>query len=158
MIAAPKGTRAVYVLDKGKPEEFTNYVTIVAFNDDGEPLIVANRGLEPAWHYPGFVRIDTEEHCKPPDETIVRLLPPPPDAWHCGWDDDGTVWRSPIIAVALMADGYLALLRLDADGMIWPESVNNQDNTWIAIGEWTTDIPERKQLDIPRQTKDTEAL
>jgi len=83
---------------------------IIAWGDEGEPLVVGRRGLVPAWDLGGISRLVTEE------APAVGAVP------GGGWmidckDDEGGSWTLPILAWTIHANGTASPLTTDADGV-----------------------------------------
>jgi hypothetical protein len=83
---------------------------IVAWGDNGEPLVVGRRGLVPAWEIGELARLGSEQ------APAVGAVP------GGGWmieckDDDGGSWTLPILAWTIHSDGTASPLTTDADGV-----------------------------------------
>lgn len=83
---------------------------VVAWDDEGAPLVVGRRGLVPAFELGAVQRIVRDQH------PAVAAVP------GGGWlidckDDDGITWTLPILAWTVHADGSTTPLTTDADGV-----------------------------------------
>jgi hypothetical protein len=116
MISAPEGLCAVYDDEHGSKDHLWDSrhhrTQIVAFNDDGEPLVPGKRELELARRYKNFLGIIST---RDPDASDVRIMSViPGDGWYVEWSEevwertDGNVTgRQKVICWALRADGEI---------------------------------------------------
>lgn len=107
MIPAKDGHVAIY--NKGTTAVYTR--PIVAWSDDGEPLVVGPQGLITAWSLAGY---DSVLEGQP--RSIVTAVP------GGGWlidcvDQDGGTWTDVIVAWAVYSDGSMAPLGTDQHGV-----------------------------------------
>lgn len=83
---------------------------VIAWSDEGTPLVAGRTGLVPAWDLGSVKR-------------IVRDVPPAVGAVPGGgWlidckDDEGNEWTLPILAWTIHADGSAIPLTADSDGV-----------------------------------------
>ena len=83
---------------------------VIAWDDEGRPLVAGKYGLVPA-HELGSVK-----HIRQDDAPVVAAVP------GGGWlidckDDDGNTWTTPILAWTIRADGNAVPLTADSDGV-----------------------------------------
>lgn len=83
---------------------------VIAWGDDGEPLVAGRRGLVPAWDLGEVSRVNSEE------APAVGAVP------GGGWmidckDTDGVSWTVPILAWTIHSDGTATPITTDVDGV-----------------------------------------
>ncbi|MGK3945108.1 hypothetical protein ABK046_42825 [Streptomyces caeruleatus] len=83
---------------------------VIAWGDNGEPLVVGRRGLVPAWELGSIDRLASE------DAPVVGAVS------GGGWlidckDDEGNEWTLPILAWTIHANGSTTPLTTDRDGV-----------------------------------------
>lgn len=107
MIPAKDGHVAIY--NRGTTGVHTR--PIVAWNNDGEPLVVGDQGLVTAWSLAGYNSVS-----ETPAPVPVTAVP------GGGWlidcvDDDGNTWTDAIVAWVVHSDGSLVPLGTDQHGV-----------------------------------------
>ena len=114
MIPAPPGLVALY--KHGKPAHHTEKA-IIAFDDDGHPLVIDDDGkrdktrLIRAGAYANYDGMTEDPH--PP---LAALLPA--GGWRVEFTlDDGTKWSEPLVGWALKGGGVVPLTT-DCDGVV----------------------------------------
>jgi hypothetical protein len=83
---------------------------VIAWGDDGEPLVVGRRGLVPAWDLGAIKRLGDDE------APAVGAVP------GGGWmidckDAEGGSWTLPILAWTIHSNGAAVPLTTDSDGV-----------------------------------------
>ncbi|MEV5691133.1 hypothetical protein [Micromonospora globbae] len=111
MIPAPRGLVARY--KHTNPDHYTTK-PVVAFDDDGRPLIMheTNNRLTPADIYSNFADV-AEDPCP----NIVAIMPA--GGWRVAYaTDDGGEWSTPLVGWGVKADGTVVPLDCDPDGNV----------------------------------------
>jgi hypothetical protein len=90
--------------------EYLHRDPIVAFNDDGDPLILDEDKLVPASTAPNFVGVGESETAR-----IVQIVPA--DGWIVWRFDDGP-WSVPLVAWGLTETGRVVPLQSDDNGLV----------------------------------------
>lgn len=112
MIAARPGYVAVY--ERG--EHYHPSYKVVAWDDDGMPLVLSwegePQGLTRADEHNGYIGVSYDR--EPP---IVQVMPAVA-GWHCREDVEGEDWVQPIIGWGLRANGRLVPLLPDDSELI----------------------------------------
>jgi hypothetical protein len=135
MIPAPPGLVATYVNEGvdnlGKPYKHWDCKPVIAFNDEGVPLIVGDRKRS---NNRTLIRADTYTNydgvVHNPDPPFVSIIPA--DGWRVARkDDDGTEWSRPLIGWAVKADGEIAALETDPDGLVEEVGAHGRDSSRI---------------------------
>lgn len=124
MIPAPDGFAArikrTFTDNQGKHAHYYDQLPIVAFDGD-EPLVADPERkalLNLSRH--GLVGIER-------DERIIAIMPA--GGWRIEWTNkDGSSWSEPLVGWGLRADGTVAALETDADGVVIPISEISGDN------------------------------
>lgn len=108
MIPASQPHEARYKHEDDGHVHFTEK-PVIAWSDDGEPLVVDGTRLVPAHRWNNFHDVVP---CSPP---IVTALPA--DGWHVEYkDDDGSTYTSPVTAWLVRSDGSCTAIDTDATG------------------------------------------
>lgn len=107
ILATPGSHCAVFMDDDGR---VTATKPVIAWDDDGHPLVTATQGLVRAERYPEFRRIGQ------PESPVVAAVP------GGGWliectDADGGTWTDLILAWNIHADGTATPITTDRDGV-----------------------------------------
>lgn len=101
-----------YVHFQDSEGQFTSAKPVVAWDDDGRPLIAGRYGLELA----ADAGLGAIRGIRQASEAVVGAVP------GGGWlidctDDEGVSWTLPILAWTIHADGAATPLTTDADGV-----------------------------------------
>jgi len=104
------GQTAVYDETRMDGSTYRSHVPIVAWDDEGHPLILGEHGLVPARNGRGYVGVDRQE------ESVVAALP------GAGWrveykKGDGEVTSNLLVAWLVRADGYVFAVDSDSYGL-----------------------------------------
>jgi hypothetical protein len=107
LIPADRSHYAIYENTKGRQ---TARRPVIAWDDDGHPLVVGPQGLRRAEDLGRFVRLF--ENAAP----VLSAIP------GGGWliectDDEGVTWTDPIMAWTIHADGTAIPIGVDSDGV-----------------------------------------
>jgi hypothetical protein len=100
VIPARSGIRAQFKYEDAAGKTLWDHKRVVAFNDDGEPLVVGKHGLHRADDFTGYVEVDDADNWIP-----LGVVP------GGGWfvvttQDDGTEHKQPVIAWVVNEAGY----------------------------------------------------
>jgi hypothetical protein len=114
MILAPPGLSARYKHDNPKHH---SSIAIVAFDDDGHPLVIDEDGRRDKTR---LIRADAygnyDGMAEDPHPPITALLPA--GGWRAEFtDDDGVTWSMPLVGWGLKG-GAVVPLTTDTDGMV----------------------------------------
>lgn len=114
MIQAPPGIWAAFetkAVNGGKSAWY--HRRVVAFDDEGVPMVVSEHGLTRARSFSNFGGIQDAV-----DEFDDYRAVMPAVGWHAGGKSgDGSHWSQPLVAWGLKSDGVLVPL-IDMDGYI----------------------------------------
>lgn len=122
MIPAPPRLAARYRTEGtdnlGTPYKYWDHKAIVAFDDEGIPLIIGerkngdNRRLIRADTYTNYDGM-TED----PDPRIVSMIPAV--GWRVAYkNEDGSEWTRPLVGWGVKSDGDIAALDVDSTGLV----------------------------------------
>jgi hypothetical protein len=114
VIPAPPGLVALYKHDS--PEHHTE-MTIVAFDDDGHPLVIDKNGKR---NKTQLIRADSwanyDGMADDPYPSITAIMPA--GGWRVEWtDSDGTIWSEPLAGWGLKGDAVVPL-STDSTGLV----------------------------------------
>ncbi len=125
---------------------------IVGWDDNGDPLVVRERGVLERPHPDGFVGILDKR-----DEHIIQLIPA--DGWLV-WsiDDTGDPWSRTLAGWGLTASGSMAPLDTDDDGLVEILTLNSarlfgsvlRHRSEGAPGDW---VAEQRRMLREREAK-----
>jgi hypothetical protein len=138
MIAAPPGLVALYKHDK---PEHSSTMTIVAFDDDGHPLVIDENGKR---NKTQLIRADSwanyDGMADDPHPPITAIMPG--GGWRVEWtDSDGTIWSEPLVGWGLKG-GSVVPLSTDCDGLV--------DDFDLVSGKWRIYHPDATEpADVP---------
>lgn len=113
---------------------------MIAFDDDGTPMIVGERGkderrLVPAGTYANYDGISHD-----PYPNIISMIPA--NGWRIGYKDkDGSEWSQPLVGWGLKADGEIVPLDADSSGLV-------DDCEGQAEGSYRIYHPEHESSDV----------
>ena len=110
MIPAPPGIVARYKHEDGK---YHSELAVIAFNTEGEALVLGESGLVPATGWRNFDTLsDSPQHSE-----YAQLIPA--GGWRVEFTrEDGAQWSEPLAAWALKSNGAVTPLTVDNDGYI----------------------------------------
>lgn len=110
MIPATHPHEARFAHENGAGRTTYSYKPVIAWNDDGQPLVAGKRSLVPAHSLTNFDGIVSPD-VSPTVGTI------PGNGWRAEFTaSDGSTFSDPIIAFAVRADGTGVPLQVGADG------------------------------------------
>lgn len=121
----------------GEPRTYTVRYAVVAWDDDGYPLLAGPRGLCTPHEFGGNWVLE-----EPDPDPVVRVTPAP--GWFVRYKaGDGSVYRTPLVGWGIRADGGVDPLQVDAEGYV--ETVDrlagdsflglHHDEAWRAEGD-----------------------
>ncbi|MFY1703929.1 hypothetical protein ACN28G_19705 [Micromonospora sp. WMMA1923] len=111
MIPAPRGLAARY---KNANSTHHTYLPLVAFDDEGRPLVVSEKTgeLVRADRYRNFDGVEPHPHAD-----LVAIVPA--DGWRVAWKTaSGGEWSQPLVGWGLKADGTVVPLDCDPAGYV----------------------------------------
>lgn len=107
-----------------------SFKPVIAWDDDGQPLVAGKRKLMVASSFTNFDRIMAAD-----DSPVVATVPG--DGWRAEFkDEDGSTISDPVIAFAVRADGTGLPIQVGSDGEVdTSTSASNFSRLYHAEGE-----------------------
>lgn len=114
MIPNTRPVQAIYkTVSPRDPEKIHwGHMDVVAWSDDGEPLVVGRDGLILASNVGGY------DHISEVDDDTKHVVPG--GGWMLRYDNGTEAWEEPVVAWAIDQTGWGAPLTTDGEGVVQP--------------------------------------